>query len=109
MKVIFHIDETKKWNLTLNNVKNFLNTYDGEVSIIVLANGDAVKGYLNDSVLDEFLNRLGDRDVVFKACKRSLKANNIEEDSIFNVVEIVPTGVVELALRQEEGFSYIKP
>lgn len=47
--VIFHIDEFQKWNLLLNNVKNLLLSYDNSLSSIsveVLANSEAVKGYI---------------------------------------------------------------
>lgn len=47
-KVVFHIDEMKNWSLTLGNVKNLITFYehhDEVFQIVVVANGEAVKGY----------------------------------------------------------------
>ena len=47
LKVLFHVDEMEKWQLTLNNINNFLNGVE-EADILVVANAVAVKGYLPD-------------------------------------------------------------
>ena len=39
----------------------------------------------------------------------TLRANQIAPQQLPDFVRVVPAGVVEIAQRQEEGFSYIKP
>lgn len=112
--VIFHIDEMAKWKLLLHNVKNLIASYDNQpnsLQIEVLANSEAVKGYLHDESLgiEERIKALHNQGVVFSACNNALTGLNIPRDQLFSVVTIVPAGVRELVDRQMEGYAYIKP
>lgn len=112
-KVIFHIDENNKWNLLLKNVSNLLNATDGEkVYIEVLANSEAVKYYdisqdLNTDI--EIMENLYKKGVKFVACNNALTAHDIKKENIIEFVDVVPTGVLELVKKQNEGYAYIKP
>lgn len=111
MKVIYHVDEREKWNLTLTNVSNMLTVYKQEgvdYQIEVLANSIAVKDYAEDEYKDK-MKDLADEGVEFAACANALRSNQIDESSLHSFVHAVPAGVVELAKRQSEGFAYIKP
>nr|WP_277949524.1 DsrE family protein [Weissella paramesenteroides] len=44
-----------------------------------------------------------------RACKNSMDQREIQEDDLQNHVKVVPSGVVELAIKQRDGFGYIKP
>jgi intracellular sulfur oxidation DsrE/DsrF family protein len=114
-KVIFHIDELNKWNLVLKNVSNLLAAIgNSSFQIEVLANAEAVKAYNtsskeidpNISNLSEELNAKG---VKFVACNNALKGFGLQKEDINFFVDIVPAGVLELAEKQMEGYSYIKP
>ncbi len=114
MKVIYHIDESSRWEIALNNAVNMLR-YGSENGIVftieVLANGGAVreyqKGQAGNALCARFTELAG--KVSFCACSNALNALSISEESLFPFVKTVPAGVVELAVRQEEGYSYIKP
>ncbi len=113
-KVIFHIDELPKWRLLLNNAANLTASYEGEVpgpAIKVLANSEAVKGYLQQNSADYFFNMeaLAQKGVAFTACNHSMRGLNIAADQLPPFVTVVPAGVRELADRQMEGYAYIKP
>lgn len=112
-RVIFHIDEFQKWNLLLNNLKNLLASYNDRsgVRIEVLANSEAVKGYLSSGGLDDqkLLEALSQKGVVFAACNNALNGWKISREAIFPFVKVVPVGVRELIDRQQEGYAYIKP
>ncbi|MDD4113545.1 MAG: DsrE family protein [Herbinix sp.] len=112
-KVIFHIDETNKWELLLGNVRNLLNGMDNEKVIIeVLANSEAVKYYVKNPDSDAIINTmesLNIKGVKFVACNNALMAYKINKDNIIHFVEIVPAGVVELVKKQSIGYVYIKP
>lgn len=113
-KVIFHIDELNKWNLTLKNVSNLLDAIDGEnFNIEVLANSEAVKEYILNKEVElntmELMKNLSDRGIKFIACNNALKAFNIKQEDLINFVHIVPVGVLELVKKQTEGYGYIKP
>ena len=102
MNVLFHIDESLKWAMVLGNIQNMIQYFDQEAMhyrIELVANGPAVCE-LQDAVSE----KMG-----FKNALLSLSSNHISPELLLPFVEIVPAGVVEIALRQTEGFSYIKP
>jgi len=111
-KVIFHIDELNKWNLLLTNISNLINSKDDNFKIIAVANSEAVKYYDTAKKLSADLDTiiaLNNRGVRFIACNNALNAYNIDKCNLLRCIEIVPAGVAEIAIRQSEGFAYIKP
>lgn len=112
-KVIFHIDEMHKWKLLLANVTNLLNGFvDEKLHVEVLANAEAIKYFDTTQDLDADVNSmtmLKENEVKFLACNNALNACGIKSDALYQFVEIVPAGVVELVKRQSEGYAYIKP
>lgn len=112
-KVIFHINESNKWNILLANVSNLIKDLGNEnVTIEVLANGGAVAEYIFADKKSDLLNRIDSMsklDVTFTACRNSLIGNNIDEKLVPDYVKVVPAGVTELVKKQTEGYAYIKP
>lgn len=116
MKVLYHIDSESKWNTVLENVKNMLK-YGAEngapFEIEVVANGIAIVGLLQPvaekSKWYPEMAELSEKKVVFAACHNALSKFNPTEVPVCAFVKVVPAGVVEIAQKQEEGYSYIKP
>ena len=115
MNVLFHIDESLKWAMVLGNIQNMIQYFDQEAMhyrIELVANGPAFCE-LQDAVSEKmgFKNALLSlsSNIRICACRNALRANHISPELLLPFVEIVPAGVVEIALRQTEGFSYIKP
>lgn len=112
-KVIFHIDENLKWDLLLGNVKNLIEAKNINIfDIEVLANSEAVKNYVSDQDTDAHtikMRELNQKGVQFVACNNALKGFNISKDSLLDFVVVVPAGVMELVIKQSEGYHYIKP
>lgn len=104
MKVLFHIDEENKWDMTLANVKNLLHE-EKEAEITVVANGAAVKFYPTEDARIKDLSE----QVDFVACKNSLKGNEIEPEELSHSIRLVKAGVVEIVRKQADGYAYIKP
>jgi intracellular sulfur oxidation DsrE/DsrF family protein len=55
------------------------------------------------------MDGLNMKGVKFVACNNALMANNIEKHNIIHFVNIVPAGVLEILVKQSEGYAYIKP
>ena len=108
MKVIFHVDEPEKWQLALENVRNFLNA-EPEAEIEVLANSAGVKFYIQEASTNDLFVELVGEGVLFAACNNALRKFGFRKEELPKAVSVVPAGVVELAERQEKGFAYIKP
>jgi len=111
-KVLFHIDELGKWSLLLSNISNLINAEDGNFNIMAVANSEAVKYYDTAKKLSadlETVKALSSRGVRFIACSNSLNAYSIDKSNMPPFIDIVPSGVAEIAIRQGEGYAYIKP
>ena len=103
MQVVFHINEVDRWDMVLSNVKNFLAEV-AEAKITIVANGSAVKYYLEDNIPQETF-----KDVDVVACQNSLRNQEISKEQLNPLIRIVDSGVVELANKQAEGYAYIRP
>ena len=62
-----------------------------------------------ESEWEQQINELLENGVVIAACQNALNAQKIIKEDLIDQITIVPAGVVELVIRQNEGFAYIKP
>lgn len=116
MKVLYHLDSEAKWHMVLENVKNMLK-YGKEnntpFEIEVVANGVAVMGLQQHAAEKSKwyleMDELSREKVVFAACNNALNMFDLKPEQLCAFVQVVPAGVVEIAEKQEEGYSYIKP
>lgn len=114
--VAYHFDAGSAQVLPgLRNIRNHL-AADPSASIAVVALADGIDFLLEGAeteggypfnILVEELQQAGVR---FKVCNNTLKARNLSPDRVLEGVEIVESGVAELArLQATEGYAYIKP
>ena len=47
--------------------------------------------------------------MVFKACRNALAKFGVSAEDLIPGCRIVPAGVVELIVLQQDGYAYIKP
>ena len=116
MKVLFHIDQSVNWKMTVTNVINMLDYGKSEnipFTIEIVANGEAVMELSNrassENSIGERLNAIAELGVIIVACNNALKAHKVDAADLHTFITIVPAGVVEIAARQSEGYAYIKP
>lgn len=116
MNVLFHIDRSVNWNMTVANIMNMLDYGKSEnipFTIEIVANGEAVlelsKRASSEDTLDEKLKVIADQGVIIAACNNALKAHKVNATDLHTFITIVPAGVVEIAIKQNDGYSYIKP
>ena len=113
-RAIFHVDDPTCWPLALANARNLLGLWDaaGEAfEIELLANAAAV-GRLTEhgsAELGGAMGALAAEGVRFAACRIAMGNLRIAEKDLLPFVGSVPSGVAELAEKQEAGFAYIKP
>ena len=112
VKVVFHIDELSKWELVLSNTKRLADLVDMETSRVeVVANSEAVEGYVNKeaSPYSQPMAQLSQKGISFVACNGALNGFDIQLEQVMPFVRVVPSGVLELAEQQANGYAYIKP
>lgn len=110
-KIIFHVDEIGKANLTLKNIKNIIADLGEEnVRIELLANSEGIHMLMNPAVQYEAqIKELTSKKVTFAACANTMKEMGISKEALLDLAVIVPSGVGELVKKQAEGYAYIKP
>lgn len=115
VKAVFHIDNAAEQALAgLRNVKNFMDT-DPTAKIVVVTHANGVDFLMNDAkdrngnpyaVAVELLKARGVR---FEVCEITLKNRSLKKEQFIQEAEFTPSGVVELAKLQAQGYAYIKP
>ncbi len=115
LKVIFHVNETPKWDVALANITNLLRDVGEEgAEVVLLSNGPSVEAFADEAKV-KAMEELAAKGVRFLACRNSLKklcsggTVCLSEENLPSFAGVVPAGVTELIRRQAEGFAYIKP
>lgn len=130
-KVVWHVDfgDPARFSAMLTSVYNMVTNYESElmdydVRIVMLSHGirfvteDKLKGtpFEEDKALAESRKNLMSRlnslrevsGVRLALCEITRAAVKLDKEKIMQGVEMVPSGVVEIARLQSEGFSYLK-
>ena len=109
MDVIFHIDDRAKWPALLNNVQHFcdlIQARSDDATVEILVNGTEIEETMTATDVDLSLLT---RTVNIAVCANSLHQRHYTQAQLQDGLTTVPSGVIELALRQHHGFAYIKP
>jgi intracellular sulfur oxidation DsrE/DsrF family protein len=114
-KVMFHIDESRNARWALMLARSYLDDVPG-AKIAFVAYGPGVDFLLKDAKdhrdnpYDHSVQRLVERGVNFRVCAATLAAKSISKTDLLETVEIVPSGISEIArLQLQEGYAYLKP
>lgn len=54
------------------------------------------------------IRELSEKGIVFVACENTMRDRKIKREELLPVCGTVPSGVIELALKQDKGWAYIK-
>lgn len=97
------------WKLTLGNINNFLSgTSPDESQIEVVAYGPGLNFVKKGSSAEEAISALVAKKVHFVACQNSMRMQHVLPADLIPGIGTVPSGIVEVITRQEQGWSYIK-
>ena len=79
------------------------------LDIEVVFHGYAVKSLLKvDKSFEERIKMAKEKGVIIAVCNNSLKRLKIDPSELMQEVTVVPSAVVELIVKQSEGWSYLK-
>ena len=79
-------------------------THSGGVYMLLEGSTNA-KGELYEPKIQELMSK----GVEFLQCRKTLQGKGLTKDDLIDGVEIVPSGVGELAEKQRHGYAFIKP
>ena len=97
------------WKLTIGNIRNLLAGLPGaDTEVEVVVYGPGLSFLRKASTAEADIQALEAKHVHFVACKNSMKQQHVTADGLISGVSTVPSGVIEVVTKQEQGWSYIK-
>ena len=115
IKTVYHLPDDRLATLAMNNISNHL-TADPGVKIVVVALSTGVRAFTfgaqdaGGRPYAEWVDQLAAKGVEFRICQNSMNALNLTKKDLIEKVQVVPSGVAEIArLQAREGFVYIRP
>ena len=83
---------------------------EGRLKVEVVAYENGIHALLSENKeTSQLLSKLANRGVVFKACRISMRAWDLEEDEFPIEVVFVPAGATEAIRLQMKGYKYWHP
>ena len=111
MNVVFHhTDDENLHERVTGNIENLLDdeTVDTD-TVALVSNGGGISLLTKDSSYRETVESLIERGVAFKQCSNTLSGIDTTEDDLIDGVEVVSSGVGEVARLEAAGYVYITP
>jgi intracellular sulfur oxidation DsrE/DsrF family protein len=101
--------DTLAWKGVLKNITHLYETWGDNVQIEVVAHGHGVEFLVTGKTTQEVrIGELAKKGVQFRACENSLKDRKLTKQDVIGSAGTVPSGVVEVVMKEEEGWSYLK-
>jgi intracellular sulfur oxidation DsrE/DsrF family protein len=81
---------------------------DAEMEVVMYGKGFELVMPDRSSFLADVRNAMKNPKVSFKVCAIAMKNNGIEKSQMLPAVQVVPDGIHELVMRQQQEWGYIK-
>lgn len=102
--------DAAKWNLALNNAKNVQDSIGADkVEIEIVAYGPGIGMLKADGATSNRVTEAAKAGIQVVACENTMTAQKLTKADMNSSIGYVPTGVVELMKRQQEGWAYVRP
>jgi len=115
IKTVYHLPDDRLATLAMNNINNHLSADPG-VKIVVVALSTGVRAFTfgaqdaGSRPYADWVDQLTAKGVAFRICQNSMNALKLTKKDLIDKVEVVPSGVAEIArLQAREGYVYIHP
>lgn len=108
-KLVLHVDQADHWPAAFANLQNVTPRLSWRTGSRRCERSGSVYAFVGGSDLVERLSDAAAKGVVFQVCRNTLSEHHIEQSAVPGFAEVVPAGVIALAVALREGFAYIKP
>ena len=111
-RVVFQVSDSDegKWALTLNNVDNMqADLGKKNIQIEVVVYGPGIGMLKMDSKFGSRIREAIEKGVRFAACQNTMRSQHLTREDMLADINYVPSGVIEVMKKQEEGYTYIRP
>ena len=109
-KVVFQLtsEDTLVHKSLMRQLNNIL-TAAPDAKIEVVCHGPGISLLMVDkTIVQNKIQEIKAKGVLFMACQNTMRERNITKDKIIPEAGFVPSGLVEIITKQEEGWNYIK-
>jgi len=110
-KVVIQMNtaDTAAWSATIGNIRNLQKIWPNNIQVELVVHGKALDFLVKEKThLSTDIIAMSKEGVVFAACENSMRKHHIEKSQLLTQAITVPSGVGELVLKQEDGWSYLK-
>lgn len=110
-RVVFQMNsnDPESQKALVNNIQNIKKAWGSEVAIEVVAHGLGIELVMTEkSAVAQDVTKMIKTGVIFVACENTMAKKNITKAELIENVGTVPSGIAEIIIKQEQGWSYIK-
>ena len=110
-RAVFQVtdNDPARWNLILNNVQNLREGVGGEgVEIELVTYGPGILMLKADSSVKERIAAALKSGVQVNACQNTMNVMKLAAPDMLPEISYVPSGVVEVMKKQQQGWAYIR-
>lgn len=110
LKVVFHLtsNDTLAQKAMVKQLQNFLVAApNAQLEVVCHNNGIS---FLQTAITKhgDKITELTSKGVDFVACENTLRERKIKREELVSDCRTVPAGIVEVAMKQDKGWAYIK-
>lgn len=110
-RIVFAVSspDENDWKMAAHNIPHLISGFQPDpVEVEVVAFGPGIAMLKKDSAVREEIEQMQKQGVHFEACENSMRASHLQIADLAPGVGTVPSGIVEIVRKQEQGWSYIK-
>ena len=110
-RALFTVTESDpaRWNLVLNNVRSIREGVGSEgIEIEIVAYGPGVLMLKNDSSVKERVAEAVKAGARVNACQNTMRGMKLSPSEMQPEIGYVPSGVVEVMRKQQQGWAYVR-
>ncbi len=111
-KVVIQVSENDpaKWNLILNNTANLQKDVGkANIDVEIVAFGPGINMLKAESEVGNRVQEATEAGVAVMACQNTMNRQKLKKEDMLGVVGYVPSGVVEIMKKQQQGYAYLRP
>ena len=102
-------NDPARWNMILNNMQNLREGVGGEpVEIELVAYGPGITMLKSDSPVKQRIAEALKSGVKVNACQNTMNGMKLTPADMLPEIGYVPSGVVEVMRKQQQGWAYIR-
>ena len=110
-KIVIQLNtaDTLAWSATMGNIRNLQKIWPEHLNVEVVVHGLALDLLVaSKTPMAKDITELSKSGVNFMACENSMRKHHIVKADLVLEAFTVPSGVAEVVIKQEAGFSYLK-